>query len=69
MDEESKRAVLIEFIDLYHAYPCLWKIKSQEYYNKNAKVSAQDKLVEKLKEIDPTADKSSCVKKNQFFEI
>ena len=33
-------------------------------YSKNAKVTAQDILPEKLKEIEPGADRTACVKKN-----
>ena len=32
-------------------------------FNKNAKVTAQDILPEKLKEIEPGADRTACVKK------
>ena len=49
MEDESKKAVLSEFIDLYKSYSYLWKIKSKEYYNKNAKQTAQDILTEKIR--------------------
>ena len=38
-------------------------------YNKNAKLTAQDILPEKLKEIEPGADRTACVKKLKFFEV
>ena len=44
-------------------HPCLWKIKSKDYYNKNAKQAAQDVLIEKLREIEPDANRSACVRK------
>ena len=63
MDSANSREVLSDFIDLYQSFPCLWRIKSADYYNKHAKQIAQDKLVEKLKECDPNADRESCLRK------
>ncbi|XP_066978518.1 uncharacterized protein [Macrobrachium rosenbergii] len=63
MNSANSREVLSDFIDLYQSFPCLWKIKSADYYNKHAKQIAQDKLVEKLKECDPNADRESCLRK------
>ncbi|XP_068205487.1 uncharacterized protein [Palaemon carinicauda] len=67
MDSANSREVLSDFIDLYQSFPCLWKIKSADYYNKHAKQIAQDKLVEKLKECDPNADRESCLRKINFL--
>lgn len=30
----DKKDFLVEFIELYRSYPCLWKVKSQDYSNK-----------------------------------
>ena len=56
MEDESKKDVLSEFIEFYTSYPCLWKVNSKEYYNKNAKLTVPDILTEKLKEIERGAD-------------
>ena len=36
---------LVEFIELYRSYPCLWKVKSQDYSNKLKKKQAYVVLV------------------------
>ena len=41
----------------------MWKIKSKEYHDRPKKEAAYSRLLEKLKEIDSSATKSSVVKK------
>ena len=36
---------LEKFIEPYRSYPCLWKVKSDEYKNRNLKNRAYDKLI------------------------
>jgi len=55
------------FLEKYHEFPCLWKIKSKEYLNKNLKTSAYDELVELCKQIQPDANRDFVVKKIQGF--
>ena len=57
------RAFLSEFIQLYRNNPCLWKVKSKEYSDKNKKNIAYEQLRVKLSEIDPEARKEAVVKK------
>lgn len=45
------REFISEFINMYQSLPCLWKIKSKEYSDRNKKNEAYEKLVEKLKEV------------------
>lgn len=47
----------LEFIDLYHTFPELWKIKSNVYMNRIKKDAAYKKMAEKMKEIDPKANR------------
>jgi hypothetical protein len=47
---------LTQFIQLYETFPCLWKIKSKEYLNKNLKESAYMQLLQLCKETYPEAD-------------
>jgi Alcohol dehydrogenase transcription factor Myb/SANT-like. len=42
---------LTEFIELYKSLPCLWKIKSKDYVDRNKKNAAYDLMVEKLREV------------------
>ncbi|XP_067009730.2 uncharacterized protein [Anabrus simplex] len=54
---------IAEFIELYKSLPSLWKLKSKEYYDRNKKNAAYDKMIDKLKEIEPSADRASVTKK------
>lgn len=53
------KAFLADFIDLYKSYPCLWKIKSSEYKDRNKKDTAYTVLLRKLQEIEPNATKKT----------
>lgn len=52
------------FLEKYHEFPCLWKIKSKEYLNKNLKSAAYDELIELCKTIHPETNRDFVVKKN-----
>lgn len=54
---------IAEFIELYRSLPCLYDIKSKQYLNKPLKLAAYNKMVEKLKTVDPAATKDMVVKK------
>ncbi|KAF5277243.1 hypothetical protein FQR65_LT00351 [Abscondita terminalis] len=56
---------LTKFIEKYKSYPCLWKIKSKEYTNKNLKNVAYESLVEMCRNIYPEANRDFVVKKIQ----
>ena len=50
--------VLGEFIEIYKSEPCLWKIKTSDYHDRDKKDAAYRKLVMKLKEIEPDANET-----------
>ena len=54
---------LTEFIEIYRNEPCLWFTKSKDYSNRNMRNTAYEKLMKKMKEIDPDANKDTVVKK------
>jgi hypothetical protein len=54
-----------DFINLYMQMPCLWRIKSRDYTNKNLKNEAYDKLVEFCKPVFPDANRDFVYKKIQ----
>lgn len=57
---------LEKFIELYRSFLCLWKIKSDDYKNKNLKNRAYHELIEFCKrEICPNANKDFIQKKIQ----
>lgn len=62
----SKESIT-SFLDLYKSYPCLWKIKSKEYTNRNLKNAAYNKLVEFCTTVNPEATRDYVVKKIQSF--
>lgn len=56
---------MINFIEEYKSNPCLWKIRSKEYTNKNLKNDAYEKLVKLCQSIYPEANRDFVVKKIQ----
>ncbi|KAL4091905.1 hypothetical protein QTP88_026514 [Uroleucon formosanum] len=52
---------------LYEQDPCLWKIKSKDYINKNLKREAYDELLKFCKKLIPEANKDFVIKENQIF--
>ncbi|CAD7078408.1 unnamed protein product [Hermetia illucens] len=61
--KQTPREFLIEFIELYRSFTCLWLVKSKEYSDRNKKDLAYIELVKKFKEFDPSADRNTVVKK------
>lgn len=57
------RKTLEEFIDIYQTEECLWKVKCKEYHNRDKRNAAYGKLIEKLRETTPDADRDMVVKK------
>ncbi|XP_047100973.1 uncharacterized protein LOC124719829 [Schistocerca piceifrons] len=48
---------------MYRLEPCLWQVKSKEYHDREKRGAAYERLVIKLKELEPDATKQSAVKK------
>ena len=61
--KQTPREFLIEFIELYRSFTCLWLVKSKEYSDRNKKDLAYIELVKKFKEFDPSADRNTVLKK------
>ncbi|CAH1993137.1 unnamed protein product, partial [Acanthoscelides obtectus] len=59
----NNKEFLSDFIDLHRQLPAVWKVKSDVYKNRNMKNLAYEKLVEKLKEVEPNADREMVRKK------
>jgi len=58
---------ITEFLEKYREFPCLWKIKSKDYTNKNLKNRAYDELLKVCKSINPETNRDFVVKKIQSF--
>ena len=61
---------LEKFIELlvYRSYPCLWKVKSDEYKNRNLKNRAYDKLIEFCKSaVCSNANKDFVIKRPKKY--
>lgn len=67
MDEleylHTKHKFMTEFILLYKSMPCLWRKQSKEYHIRSLRSKSYKSLILKLREMDPTADRLSVVKK------
>ncbi|XP_050295209.1 uncharacterized protein LOC126735302 isoform X2 [Anthonomus grandis grandis] len=48
---------------MYRSFPYLWKIKSKQYSDRNAKQQAYESMIEKMREFDVGATKETVVKK------
>nr|CAH7724455.1 unnamed protein product [Callosobruchus chinensis] len=47
---------MMEFIHMYRSFPCLWKVKSAEYADRDKKNKAFEELLKKWRDIDPSAN-------------
>lgn len=54
---------LIEFIELFEEQQPLWKTKHKDYFNNVKRTVCYDVLLEKMKEIDSSADLNKVKKK------
>ncbi|KAH8306285.1 hypothetical protein KR018_006155 [Drosophila ironensis] len=54
---------LTEFIEQYQKEECLWQPKHNDYSNHAARNKSYDRLVEKLKEVEPNPDRAMVVRK------
>ncbi|XP_076753431.1 uncharacterized protein LOC143424924 [Xylocopa sonorina] len=54
---------LTEFIQLYRSFPCLWQVRSKGYKDRLLRNRAYDTLVQKLKEVNPLADREAVIRK------
>lgn len=63
LPRQTPREFLREFIELYQSFTCLWLVMSKEYSDRNKKGLAYEEMVKKYKEIDPSADRNTVVKK------
>lgn len=63
MSSRKRNQVIEEFIEIYRSEPCLWRVKSKEYHDREKRDAAYERLVIKLKELEPDATKKSVVKK------
>lgn len=61
--KKINRDLLEDFILEYKNHPCLWRIKSKEYHDKQKRDAAYNALLLKYKQIDPNADKDIVAKK------
>ncbi|XP_066947912.1 uncharacterized protein [Macrobrachium rosenbergii] len=59
---QCSREFLTEFIALYESFPCIWRVKSKDYSDRDKKGKAYESLMEKFKEIDKNANRDMVVK-------
>ncbi|XP_003706919.1 uncharacterized protein LOC100876629 [Megachile rotundata] len=54
---------LAEFIQLYRSYPCLWQVRYKGYKDRLLRNRAYDALVQKLREVNPIANRETVIRK------
>ncbi|CAK9802610.1 hypothetical protein ANTQUA_LOCUS3399 [Anthophora quadrimaculata] len=54
---------LTEFIHLYRSFPCLWQVSYKGYKDRLLRNRAYDALVQKLREVNPIADRETVIRK------
>ncbi|KAK9299270.1 hypothetical protein QLX08_007633 [Tetragonisca angustula] len=54
---------LAEFIHLYRSFPCLWQVRYKGYKDRLLRNRAYDALVQKLREVNPVADRETVIRK------
>ncbi|XP_043258313.1 uncharacterized protein LOC122400750 [Colletes gigas] len=54
---------LTEFIQMYRSYPCLWQVRYRGYKDRLLRNRAYDALVQKLREVNPLADRETVIRK------
>lgn len=60
---KKEKEFMVQFIELYRSFSCLWKVKSKEYSDRNAKSQAYDILIEKMRTVEESANRETVVKK------
>jgi len=60
----NNEAFWCDFINFYCSLPAIWRVKSDIYKNRVLKQEGFQKLIEKLKKIDPIANVSTGKKIN-----
>ncbi|XP_063235952.1 uncharacterized protein LOC134538502 isoform X3 [Bacillus rossius redtenbacheri] len=63
MSSHKRNQVIEDFIDMYKLEPCLWRVKSKEYHDREKRDAAYAKLLLKLKELETYATKKSVIRK------
>ena len=53
-----------EFLAIYRSKLCLWKVNTELYRDRDLKNAAYLKLINKLKEIEPSRTKKKCDQEN-----
>lgn len=56
-----------EFFYLYESLPALWDMNNPLYKNRQVKCDAYDIMVDKLREIEPNADREDVLRKINIF--
>nr|CAD7406610.1 unnamed protein product [Timema poppensis] len=62
-EKEEERVFLMKCIELYQSLPVLWKVKSDDYMDRDKKAQAYEKLLELYHERYPKATREDLAKK------
>jgi hypothetical protein len=67
ISKNAEREFICLLIELYRDHPELWKVKSRDYYNRNKKSAAFDRMLRAVKTLKPDYTVSKLKKKINFL--
>jgi hypothetical protein len=63
------KELLLECIEEFRGCPCIWKVKSKEYHNREMNKNAYSALTGKVKTTDQANKETVMKKNNNYVEV
>lgn len=63
LHRKKLRQNMVEFVHVLKSEPCIWRLKSNEHRDRWLKERAYKRLIAKMQEFDPSADRWAAIKR------